>query len=88
MNSPERYYNVSQTQLSVARHFGGCKVNGQHYAYDPTTDTLTRYDVLKREAKERTAAVRAKRKADRDAAHAAQLDALRAEMTRDEEPLV
>jgi len=46
---PERYYHVSQTQLSVARYYGGCTVNGTHYVYDPTTDTLIREDVLKRE---------------------------------------
>lgn len=51
MNHPERYYNVSQSQMSIARHFGGMKVNGKRYIYDPTTDALIRDDVAKREAK-------------------------------------
>lgn len=50
MNAPERYYHVSQTQLSIALHYGGATVNGAHYIYDPTDDVLIRADVLKREA--------------------------------------
>jgi hypothetical protein len=38
---------VSQTQLSVARHYGGCTYNGQVYVYQPLTDELIRNDVLK-----------------------------------------
>lgn len=45
MNRPEVIYHVSQTQLSVARHFGGCTFNGAEYHYDPETDTLTRMDI-------------------------------------------
>lgn len=45
MNRPERIYNVSQTQLSVARFYGGCKFNGADYHYDAESDTLTRMDV-------------------------------------------
>lgn len=47
MNRPERIYNVSQTQFSVARHYGGCKFNGADYHYDAASDTLTRMDVWK-----------------------------------------
>ena len=47
MNRPERLYNVSQTQLSVARFYGGCKFNGADYHYDTESDTLTRMDVWK-----------------------------------------
>ena len=47
MDRPERIYNVSQTQLSVARHYGGCKFNGADYHYDAASDTLTRMDVWK-----------------------------------------
>lgn len=42
---PERIYNVSQTQLSVARFYGGCKFNGADYHYDAESDTLTRMDI-------------------------------------------
>ena len=41
------YRNVSQTQLSIARYYGGCKVQGHDYVYDPTDDSLIRSDVLK-----------------------------------------
>ena len=41
------YRNVSQTQLSIARHYGGCKISGHDYVYDPTDDSLIRADVLK-----------------------------------------
>jgi len=51
MTHPDRYYNVSQTQMSIARHYGGMIVNGASYLYDPTTDTLVRQDVVKSEAK-------------------------------------
>ena len=47
MNRPERFYNVSQTQLSIARHYGGIKFNGADYNYDAESDTLTRMDVWK-----------------------------------------
>ena len=43
--------NVSQTQLSIARHSGGCTVNGKHYTYNPVADELVRSDILKRAAK-------------------------------------
>lgn len=41
------YQCVSQTQLSIARHYGGITVNGEHYVYCPPTDELIRGDVLK-----------------------------------------
>lgn len=53
MGTPERFYRVSSSQLSIARHYGGCKVDGAHYVFDPTTDTLVRADVVKREEGER-----------------------------------
>lgn len=46
------YSNVSMTQLSVARHYGGCKINSHHYVYNPTDDSLIREDVVKWLAKE------------------------------------
>jgi hypothetical protein len=39
--------NVSRTQLSVARHYGGCLYNGREYVYIPTTDELIRDDVVR-----------------------------------------
>lgn len=46
MESPEVIYCVSHTQFSIARHYGGCKINGCYYIYDPNSDTLTRKDVF------------------------------------------
>lgn len=43
--TPERYYNVSSSQLSIARHYGGLKVNGVEYQYDEASDTLVRKDI-------------------------------------------
>lgn len=62
--TPERICHVSQTQFSVARHYGGCTLNGRSYIYDPTTDTLVRADV---HAQERGEAKRAKQEAARAA---------------------
>jgi len=47
-NETEPYFgNVSQTQLSVARHYGGCRVNNAYYDYNAEHDLLIRVDVLK-----------------------------------------
>lgn len=56
MTAPERICNVSQTQFSVARFYGGATYQGQRYIYDPTTDELVRTDILKAEQKARKAA--------------------------------
>ena len=45
MSAPEEIHNVSHTQLSVARHYGGCKYQGVSYHYDPERDALVRMDV-------------------------------------------
>ena len=38
--------NVSMTQFSVARFYGGCKYNGKYFVYNPTDDSLIREDVI------------------------------------------
>lgn len=53
--------NVSQTQLSISRHYGCAVVNGQRYTYLPATDELIRDDVLQFVTKARRVAVRASR---------------------------
>jgi len=40
------FTNVSMTQLSVARYYGGCKYNGSYYVYNSTDDSLIREDVI------------------------------------------
>lgn len=47
MATPEKIYNVSRSQLSIARHYGGINYNGVEYVYNPVDDSLTRADVLK-----------------------------------------
>lgn len=37
---------VSMGFFSVARYYGGCKFNDEHYTYNPETDELIRDDVL------------------------------------------
>lgn len=47
--APERFYHVSKTQLSTARHYGGCKINGATYVYDVDNDELVRFDIVKKD---------------------------------------
>jgi len=54
--TPYGMTNVSMTQLSIARHFGGCKYQGDFYTYLPHTDELIRNDVLKWQQKQKRAA--------------------------------
>jgi hypothetical protein len=51
--SPFLITNVSITQFSIARHYGGCTAYGKHYTYCNPTDELIRDDVLKWIGKER-----------------------------------
>lgn len=44
----DKIHHVSQTQFSIARHYGGITFNGAHYVYDPVEDSLTRADLLKK----------------------------------------
>jgi hypothetical protein len=50
--SPYGITNVSMTQFSVARYYGGMNFNGSLYIYNHTTDELIRKDVLKWRNKE------------------------------------
>ena len=47
--------NVSMTQLSIARHYGGIRYNGDQYTYFQDTDELVRDDVLKWQRKQKRA---------------------------------
>ena len=47
--------NVSMTQLSIARHYGGIRYNGDQYKYFADTDELVRDDVLKWQRKQKRA---------------------------------
>jgi phosphotransferase system IIB component len=50
------YAGVSMTQLSIARHYGGCKVQGKQFVYNPLDDSLIREDIVKWIAKRKKAA--------------------------------
>lgn len=43
---PIGFMDVSHTQLSIARHYGGGTVRGRHYVYFPQSDELWREDIL------------------------------------------
>lgn len=38
--------NVSHSQFSISRYYGGCKLGGMHYTYMQPADELVRDDVL------------------------------------------
>ena len=61
MSAPERIYGWLDSQLSIARHHGGCKYSGAEYviAYNEEGQPLVRWDVAKREAQEAKAAAKA-----------------------------
>lgn len=52
---PERIYGWKDSQLSIARHYGGLKYQGRDYQIDYLSvgEPLVRIDVLVREAKTR-----------------------------------
>lgn len=51
LEGPEEIHGVSQSQFSIARHYGGIKFNGTPYVYDPTRDVLIREDIHRARAK-------------------------------------
>lgn len=53
MTAPEKIYDWRDTQLSIARHYGGCKFNGASYTIDVNDpeQPLVRDDILKAEVK-------------------------------------
>lgn len=64
-NTPERIYGWLDTQLSIARHYGGLSYNGKHYliAHNEEGTPLVRSDVLAAEQKaKRKSAQEAKKK--------------------------
>lgn len=71
---PERIYGWLNSQLSLARHYGGLKYQGHDYqiAFSEEHQPLVRVDVLAREAKEKVNLAKAARKAQKLAAQQAQ----------------
>ena len=72
MTAPDEIHHVSQSQFSVARHFGGCTYMGQSYIYDAGQDSLIRRDVYLARLKQGKAAAKALRDAERQRLTAAQ----------------
>ena len=65
MTAPDEIHHVSQSQFSVARHFGGCSYMGQSYIYDAGQDRLIRRDVYLARLKQGRAEAKALRDAER-----------------------
>ena len=61
--APERIHNWLDSQLSIARFYGGIHFRGASYviAFNEPGQPLVRKDVLAREAKARKAAARAEK---------------------------
>jgi hypothetical protein len=76
--APERIYGWLNTQLSLARHYGGCKYNGHSYvvAYGEEGQPLVRQDVVRREHDSAKAENKKKLKEQMLASLAAQKDLL------------
>lgn len=74
--NPYLITGVSQSQLSVARHYGGCQYQGQEYVYVQTTDELVRADVARLVSRLRTAAAKRARTEARERGDQAQGDLL------------
>lgn len=68
--APDRIYGWLNTQMSIARHYGGLTYQGQSYivAAHEEGQPLVRCDVIKREAAE----AKVKAKAEKQAAKLAQ----------------
>lgn len=73
-DAPPRIYNWLDTQMSVARHFGGLAFKGQRYviAYHEDGQPLVRFDVFQAEDKAAQEATKALRKSDSQSAADAQ----------------
>lgn len=61
--APEKIYGWMDSQLSVARHYGGCKFQGHSYVIDVNDleQPLVRQDVYDAQKKAAKAAKKAKR---------------------------
>lgn len=67
MNAPEKIYGWLDTQLSIARHYGGIKFRGESYLidYDNPDHPLVRQDVLLTESKAKKQLAKEKRKQEK-----------------------
>jgi hypothetical protein len=42
------YTYISNSQLSIARHYGGCNIQGEKFIYIPKEDALIHHSLVKR----------------------------------------
>lgn len=75
-DTPYLIQHISRTQLSIARHAGGCRYQGQNYVYMPTTDELVRADVARLVTRLRGLEAKRERTEARERAEQAQGDLL------------
>lgn len=63
MSAPEKIYGWLDSQLSIARHYGGCTFNGHSYLIDYTDpqQPLVRQDVVKADRKTKKAQAKAEK---------------------------
>ena len=61
MDAPAEIFGVSQSQFSVARHYGGMRYAGADYHYDTARDVLVRRDVWAKRMKDDKDAAKAER---------------------------
>lgn len=71
-DAPYLIMGVSNSQFSVARHFGGITYQGVGYVYIPTTDELIRRDALALVERRRREAEKTKRADEKQRAQDAQ----------------
>jgi len=44
--------NISHSQLSIVRHYGGCIINGKEYVYNQVSDELVLKEAKKSKKKD------------------------------------
>lgn len=76
--TPERIYGWLDSQLSIARYYGGCEYNGASYVIDWWADghPLVREDVLRGERKADKAKAAAAARAEKEAWESASVSLL------------
>lgn len=70
MTAPEKIYGWLDSQLSIARYYGGCTFNGRSYVIDHSDPDkpLVRQDVVKAEGKAKKAQAKTKKQLEKEQA--------------------
>lgn len=69
-DTPEKIYGWLDTQLSIARFYGGCTFNGHNYKidYSDPEQPLVRQDVVKAEGKAKKAQAKTEKQLEKERA--------------------